>query len=112
LYPSIPTAFEHELRTLVVLRAALWAVTVSALTSALRGGVVSQWHRHGVTPQRFRAPRARHLSIGRLQGLLVRSATGRSTTMDRVVVAGRANSADNSVLVAPRDSVPRKHQRW
>jgi hypothetical protein len=53
----------------------------------------------------------RHFSIGRLQGLLVGSMPGRLTTVDKAVVAWRVNSADNSVAAAPRDSVPRKHQR-
>ena len=53
----------------MVLRAAGWPVMVIALTSALWGGVVSQWHRHAVVPQRLRTPRgAQHFSIGRLQG--------------------------------------------
>jgi hypothetical protein len=73
------------------------------------------WFRNGTgMPLRHNASGhdpEQHLSIGRLWGLLTRSMPCRLTTVDKSVLAWRANSADNSVPAAPRDSVPRKHQR-
>ena len=75
---------------------------------------VAWFHNGTVMPLRHNASGyhpEQHLSTGRLQGLLVGSMPCRLTTVDKSVVAWRANSADNSVPAAPRDSVPRKHQR-
>jgi hypothetical protein len=51
--PARPSDVPLRTSSSVVLRAAVGPVMVIALTSALRGGVVSQWHRHVVVPQRF-----------------------------------------------------------
>jgi hypothetical protein len=84
---------------------------VIALASALR---VAWFHNGTVTPLCCNASEhhaEQHLSIGRLQGLLMRSAASELMAVDNVDTARRANSADNSAPAAPGDSVPRKHER-
>ncbi len=97
----------------MVIRAAVWSVTVIDLLSALSG---RRFTIDTVTPLCCNASEhhaEQHLFyIGRLQGLLMRSAASELAPVDNVDTARHGNSADNSAPAAPRDSVPRKRQRW